>query len=206
MTEILTLVLSSGVGYVVGSIPVGVIVTRLYQKGDLTAVGSGRTGATNVMRAAGFRAAAIVFAGDFLKGAIAYLAAGVIAGDDPWARLAAVMLAMIGHVYSPLIGFKGGRGVTTGIGGTMLAAPASMLVGFVVGTVVILTTRYVSLGSLIGSIVTGLLLVGLAVATGAVVWAAWGVLFGAFVVFTHRDNVRRLWNGSERKVTWRGVK
>jgi len=187
-------------GYLLGSIPSGTIVARVYRNVDLTTHGSGRTGATNVLRTLGPGAAAVAFAADFFKGLLAVLVVVTVLGADPWLQLVAAACAVLGHSYSPFIGFKGGRGVVTGFGATVLAAPWPILVAFAIGTLIIALTRYVSLGSVVGAAVAGLLLVGEAVRTGNVAWAVWGVLVGGFIVLAHRDNIQRLLAGTERKL------
>src|SRR5439155_4549005 len=149
-------------GYLVGAFPPGAVVARLYKRVDLTTVGSRRTGATNVLRTLGPGAAAIVFAGDFLKGTIAVLLGAAIGTGNPWAMALAGVAAVFGHGYSPFIGFKGGRGVTTGLGGLLALSPPMAAVGVVVGALTIALTRYVSLGSILGT---------LAAAIGLVIWA-----------------------------------
>ena len=135
------------VGYLLGSIPTGMIVARVYGNVDLTAHGSGRTGATNVLRTLGRGAAAIAFAGDFLKGMLAVLLVRVAFGDNSlWLELIAAIAAVIGHSYSVFIGFKGGRGVVTGMGATMVVAPVLMLIALAIGVLLVAITRYVSLG------------------------------------------------------------
>jgi acyl phosphate:glycerol-3-phosphate acyltransferase len=177
------------------------IVARIYGNVDLTAQGSGRTGATNVLRTLGKGAAAVAFAGDFLKGMLAVLVVRyTVGGGNAWPELIAAIAAVIGHSYSVFIGFKGGRGVVTGFGATIVAAPALMVVAFVIGLGLVALTRYVSLGSVVGSILGGLLLCGLAVWTGNPAWAVWGVLVGGFIVVAHRDNIERLLAGTERKL------
>ncbi len=176
------------------------IVGRVYRNVDLTSYGSGRTGATNVLRTLGPGAAAIVFAGDLLKGVLAVALAALISGADPWVELLAAILVVIGHTYSPFIGFKGGRGVITGFGATLVAAPWLMLVTFAVGIALIALTRYVSLGSVVGALLGGFLLIGLGMTSGNPAWAIWGVLIGGFIVVAHRDNIRRLVTGTERKL------
>jgi len=189
------------IGYLFGAIPTGVIVARLYGNVDLRTRGSGRTGATNVLRTMGKRAAAIAFAGDFLKGMLAVLVVRWTIGDgSTWPELIAAIAAVIGHSYSVFIGFKGGRGVVTGFGATIVAAPVLMLVAFVLGMILVLLTRYVSLGSVVGAILGGLFMCVFAVYTGNMVWAVWGVLVSGFIVVAHRDNIERLLAGTERKL------
>jgi glycerol-3-phosphate acyltransferase PlsY len=177
------------------------IVARVYGNVDLTAHGSGRTGATNVLRTLGKGPAAVAFAGDFLKGLVAVLAVQyAIAPNNPWAELIAVVTAVLGHSYSMFIGFKGGRGVVTGFGATIVAAPVLMLIAFAIGALIVALTRYVSLGSVIGAALAGLLLCWLAFTTGEPAWAVWGVLVGGFIVLAHKDNIERLLAGTERKL------
>jgi acyl phosphate:glycerol-3-phosphate acyltransferase len=177
------------------------IVARVYRNVDLTVHGSGRTGATNVLRTLGTGAAAIAFGGDFLKGLLAVAAARfLIAPDNAWAALIAATAAVIGHSYSMFIGFKGGRGVVTGLGATTVAVPVLALIVFAIGALLVGLTRYVSLGSVVGAAVGGVLLCGWAVATGEPAWAVWGILVGGFIVAAHKDNIERLLAGKERKL------
>jgi acyl phosphate:glycerol-3-phosphate acyltransferase len=189
------------VGYLLGSIPTGMVVARVYRNVDLTAHGSGRTGATNVLRTLGRGAAAIAFAGDFLKGMLAVLLVRVAFGDNNlWLELIAAIAAVIGHSYSVFIGFKGGRGVVTGMGATFVVAPVLTLIALAIGVLLVAITRDVSLGSVVGAAAGGLLMCGLAVVTGDPSWAVWGVLVGGFIVVAHKDNIERLRAGTERKL------
>lgn len=177
------------------------IVARVYRNVDLTAHGSRRTGATNVLRTLGTGAAAIAFGGDFLKGLLAVLAARLlIAPDDAWIQLVAAIAAVLGHSYSLFIGFKGGRGVVTGFGATIVAAPLLMLIAFAIGALLVALTRYVSLGSVVGAALGGVLLCGWAAVTGQPAWAVWGILVGGFIIVAHKDNIERLLAGTERKL------
>jgi acyl phosphate:glycerol-3-phosphate acyltransferase len=186
-------------GYLFGAFPSGAIVARLYGV-DLTTRGSGKTGATNVLRTLGKGAAIGVFIADFLKGVIPVLLVRQFPGANPWVELLAAVGAVLGHSYSPFLGFKGGRGVVTGLAVTTVAAPPLMLVAFLVGAVIIGITRFVSLGSVVGATVGGLLLIGLAVVSQQPAWAVWGVLIAGFIDIAHRDNIQRLLAGTERKL------
>lgn len=188
------------VGYLLGSIPTGMIVARVYRNVDLTAYGSGRTGATNVLRTLGRGAASIAFGGDFLKGALAVaLIKFVIAPENAWIEMIAAVAAVVGHTYSVFIGFKGGRGVVTGFGASVVAAPV-IVIAFVIGIVLIALTRYVSLGSVVGTVLAGLMLCVVAYIHSDPAWALWGVLLGGFIVIAHKDNIERLLAGTERKL------
>src|SRR4051794_16827670 len=124
-------------GYLLGAIPTGMLIARIYHV-DLTAHGSGRTGATNVLRTLGKGAAAVAFAGDFLKGLVAVLLARyLIADGNAWVEFIAAVASVIGHSYSAFIGFKGGRGVVTGMGATIAVAPLQMIIAFAVGAILV---------------------------------------------------------------------
>jgi glycerol-3-phosphate acyltransferase PlsY len=199
-------ILAAVVAYLLGSIPTGMIVARIYRNVDLTAHGSGRTGATNVLRTLGTGAAAVVFAGDFLKGMLAVLIAKfLIAPDNTWIWMIAAIAAVVGHSYSIFIGFKGGRGVVTAFGASVVAAPVLILIAFVIGLIIVAATRYVSVGSVIGAILGGLLMCGLAYTQSDPAWALWGVLVGGFIVVAHKDNIERLRAGTERKLGERAL-
>src|SRR5215469_5781443 len=181
-----------------GSIPTGMIVARVYRNVDLTAYGSGRTGATNVLRTLGSGAAAVAFAGDFLKGALAVaIAKYLIAPESSWIEMIAAIAAVVGHSYSVFIGFKGGRGVVTGLGATIVAAPVPTLIAFAIGILIVAITRYVSFGSVVGAALGGLLLCVVAYIHSDLAWALWGVLLGGFIVVAHKDNIERLLAGTE---------
>src|SRR4051812_42777594 len=140
-------VIAAVIGYALGAIPTGMVIGRVYKNVDLTAYGSGRTGATNVLRTLGRGAAAVAFLGDFLKGVLAVAAIKfVIAPENAWVEMVAAAAAVIGHSYSVFIRFKGGRGVVTGFGATLLAAPVPTLIAFAIGIILVALTRYVSLG------------------------------------------------------------
>ncbi len=182
------------------------VVARVYRNVDLTAHGSGRTGATNVLRTLGRGAAAVAFGGDFLKGALAVAAVKfVIAPENAWIEMLAAAAAVVGHTYSVFIGFKGGRGVVTGFGASLVAAPVPILIAFAAGIILIALTRYVSLGSVVGAALGALLMCGVAFIYSDPAWALWGVLVGGFIVLAHKDNIQRLLAGTERKLGERAL-
>jgi glycerol-3-phosphate acyltransferase PlsY len=200
------LLLAAVIGYLLGSIPTGMVVAKVYRNVDLTAYGSGRTGATNVLRTLGSGAAAVAFAGDFLKGVVAVAAVKfLIAPDNTWVEMIAAIAAVVGHSYSIFIGFKGGRGVVTGFGASLVAAPVLVLIAFGTGVALVLLTRYVSVGSIVGALLGGVLLCWLAYNQAEPAWALWGVLVGGFIVVAHRDNIARLLAGKERKLGERAL-
>ncbi|MFN0073661.1 MAG: glycerol-3-phosphate 1-O-acyltransferase PlsY [Chloroflexota bacterium] len=198
---ILATIVSVVLAYLLGAIPTGLVVARVYKNVDITRVGSQRTGATNVLRTLGPGAAAIVFVCDLLKGALAVLLAGLLTGGDALAASTAATAAVVGHCYSVFIGFRGGRGVTPGLGALLTLAPMAALVAFALGGTLIGITRYVSLGSVIGAAGGGLALAVMAwVGTEPTAYALYGIVGSAFIIASHRDNIARIAAGTERRL------
>jgi glycerol-3-phosphate acyltransferase PlsY len=181
------------VGYLLGSIPFGLILTRLAGLGDIRAIGSGNIGATNVLRTGNKGLAAATLLLDGLKGAAAVLAGWAIAPD---AVLAAGLGAFLGHVFPVWLGFKGGKGVATYIG--VLAAlswPAAVAFCVIwLGSAVI--TRFSSASALLASVITPVLLYFIATPAIALLFLALTLLLW----WRHADNVRRLIAGSETRI------
>ena len=193
------------IGYLLGALPFGLIVGRLLGGVDLRTQGSGRTGTTNALRTIGAPGAALVLALDVAKGAAAVLLARAIwAGDPAWTEWVAAIAgaaAVIGHIWSVFIRFRGGRGVATSAGALLALAPWSMLVLAPLMAVIIWRWRFVSLGSVIAAAVAPLVAVVLAIAGLASPAAvAYAVVAGALVVAAHTDNIGRLRAGTERRI------
>jgi glycerol-3-phosphate acyltransferase PlsY len=201
VNPLLTVLLVAG-AYIVGAVPMGVLVARVSGGTDPRTVGSGRTGGTNALRALGRRRAAVVVTGDVLKGTVPVLIARWLTNGDPAVEVLCAAAAVFGSSHSVFVGFGGGRGVGTGVGTMLVIQPAAMLLAAPVFVLVILVTRYVSLGSLLGSaaILPAMLLIA-AVAAGAVppAYLAWAAVGPAIVWLAHRDNIVRLLRGTERK-------
>ena len=191
--------LAALIGYLLGGIPSGMLVARA-RGVDLTQVGSKKTGATNVLRTLGPAAAAAVFLGDFFKAVVAVLVVRWLFGDA-WANVVAAVAAVIGHGFSPYIGFRGGRGVTPGLGGLAVISLPIFALALLTGIVVIALTRFVSLGSMLGTIVAAAVLVYM-VGTGGwpVAYGAFALGAAAFILVSHHDNIKRLLQGRERKL------
>ncbi len=128
----------------------GVLVARLTGGVDPRTIGSGRTGGTNALRALGRRRAAVVVAGDLLKGAIPVLVARIVAGQ-PVVEILCGLAAVAGAIWSVFAGFRSGRGVGTGVGTMLVIQPIAVLLATPVFVLVVVLTRYVSLGSLLAS-------------------------------------------------------
>lgn len=194
----------AGLAFVIGSfffgaVPWGFLAGKATRGIDLRSVGSGGTGATNVLRTLGVKASALVFALDVLKGALPVLAARFLGFDAAWVGAAAVA-AVVGHCWSPFIGFKGGKGVATGFGAAAALFPV-VLVALPVMAVVVWWTKYVSLGSLVAAAMATLLALVFA-GTGRLDWgAALAILaMAAIIVVRHEGNIRRLRSGTERRI------
>jgi acyl phosphate:glycerol-3-phosphate acyltransferase len=189
------------IAYLSGSIPVGVLVARASGGPDPRSIGSGRTGGTNALRALGRKWAALVVAGDLAKGALPVLLARALTGDSV-AEVAVAAAAVIGSGRSVFLGFHGGRGVGTGVGTMLVIQPVAVVLAAPVFFLVILATRYVSLGSLLGSaaMFPAMLLLW-AVAQGWVppAYLLWAVIGPALIWIAHADNIERLIHGTERK-------
>jgi glycerol-3-phosphate acyltransferase PlsY len=201
-------------GYLLGSIPFGVLIARRSAKVDVRQHGSGRMGATNVLRVAGKKAAALVTIFDLSKGMLAVVFAGLIFSGDYlmvgdsglwWlarsAQVVAALAAVAGHNWSVFLRFKGGRGVATFFGGLFFLCPWAALFGGAVLIIGVGLTRYVSLGSIAGALGTCAILVPLTIINGFPIEYLVYTLIGAtFIIVMHRDNIARLLSGTERKI------
>jgi len=186
-------------GYFLGAFPTGALVARAHGV-DLTQYGSRRTGATNALRVLGKRAAALVFAGDGAKGAVAVALARQY-GRSAWTPPMAGLAAVLGHTYSVFLGGRGGRGVATGLGGLLALSPSAQACAAATAVGTIAATRYVSLGSILGTGAGGLAL-GREAMGGRVPrpYLLYGLGTASFIVYSHRDNIARLLAGTERRL------
>jgi glycerol-3-phosphate acyltransferase PlsY len=185
--------------FVLGAVPWGYLAGRAAGGIDLRAVGSGGTGATNVLRTLGKRASAAVFLLDFAKGVLPVLTAGALGFAPGWVGATAVA-AVAGHCWSPFIGFKGGKGVATGAGACLALVPALVVVLPIMAAVV-WATRYVSLGSLVAAGLAAILAI-LGAMTGRLdASAALAIVaIAAIIYIRHEGNIRRLMSGAERRI------
>ena len=186
------------IGYLLGSIPFGLILTRLAGTQDLRSIGSGNIGATNVLRTGRKGLAAATLLCDALKGTLAVLAAQHAAGHD--AALIAGLGAFLGHLFPVWLGFKGGKGVATYIGLLIGLAWPGALIFCGIWLVVAYLSRYSSLSALVASALTPIALLGL----GSPGPAALFFLLGILLWITHRANIQRLLNGTEGKIGKKG--
>jgi len=187
--------------YLIGAVPIGYLVGRAFGVADIRRHGSGTIGATNVLRTAGWVPALLTLGGDIAKGFLAVAAGAALAksaaGPDLSATAACAVAAVIGNCWSVFLGFRGGKGVATGLGALLALVPLAVLLAAVVWLGVTISLRYVSLGSILGSVCAAL---GAAILgyPGPLVLATFGVT--AIVVARHHANIARLLAGHEPKV------
>ncbi len=193
-------IIATVAGYLFGSIPVGFLVVRLSRGLDVRQVGSGRTGGTNVLRAAGWGAAVATGLGDALKGAAAVYLARTL-GTPLWVQALAGVTAVLGHNHSIFLGFRGGAGTATSVGGAIVLWPPGGSLALPVLLAVAFLTRYASVASIAVAIfLTAAFAVGSA--TGNVPWAylLHPALNLILVLWALRPNICRLLRGEERRI------
>jgi len=184
-------------GYLAGSVPFGVLVTRWTRGVDVREQGSGNIGATNVARVAGKKLGVLVLALDALKGALPVLLALRMMPDSPRAQVAVGFAAFLGHCYPVWLKFRGGKGVATALGVLLVLVPWAALAGAAVYGLVLVTTRMSSLGSLVAGVAA---VVTAAFTARAPEYAVLSGLLFAFILWTHRGNIRRLLGHTERRL------
>lgn len=186
--------------YLIGSIPFGLIAGKFVKNVDIRNHGSGKTGMTNVQRTVGTPAAVLVLVLDMGKAIVAVIIARIFFNSSGLEAIAALAV-MFGHNWPVFVRFRGGRGTASGWGGLFILSPVAGIVATIAGLPVIALTRYVSLGSISATIagsITLMVLVGLGFVPLAYTWFA---VIGSLVVLTrHSDNIKRLINGTERKL------
>ncbi len=197
------------IAYLLGSIPFGLLVSRWYGVPDIRQHGSGNIGATNVWRVVGAKAALWVYLGDIAKGAAAvgfaryfhaHLMTSSVASDG--LLVACALAAVLGHMFSLFLRFKGGKGVNTALGAMLMLLPLETAASFIIFIAVVTASRYISLGSLAGAVGFFLIVavekyvLSYDVATIYVYVA--GVV-AVLIVIAHRQNIRRLIAGTESR-------
>jgi acyl phosphate:glycerol-3-phosphate acyltransferase len=209
------------IGYLLGSIPFGLFIGRIFAKKDVRQVGSGKIGMTNVLRTAGRTAAALSLVLDIIKGAIAVgIASLIFMGKKDMAglftpmetaKVLAALAALAGHVWPVFLRFKGGRGVATFFGGlTALSLPAAIVGGACVLGIG-LRTKYMSLGSIIGAVIAFILLLTMFILQINIIfpyppfeYVVYSMIGAVFIYIMHRDNIMRLFAGTERRIGEKG--
>jgi glycerol-3-phosphate acyltransferase PlsY len=202
----ITVLLIPAVAYLLGSIPFGLLVAKVFGRGDVRKEGSGNIGATNVSRVAGPLAGILTLLLDGAKGAAAVLVAGRYSNDSAMWMVIAGLAALVGHCFPVWLKFKGGKGVATAAGVYLALCPPAFLAGLILFLLVAGFSRYVSLGSVAAAVAMPLLMYFL--------WAPRHasppvITFGALavavlIVYKHDGNLQRLVEGTEPKFSFRG--
>jgi len=198
--EIFSYIIIAVVAYLLGNISTSYIVAKRIAGVDIRTQGSGNAGSTNVLRTLGKRAGAMTFLGDVLKGVMAVLisesAARLVGIDTLLAGYLAVICVVAGHNWPAVLGFRGGKGVATSLGAMLAVNPVITLMCLAVFILVVAITKYVSLGSVVGIGCSPIFMIMVKNKAGLIV----ALFLTASVIYNHRANIKRLLNGTERKI------
>jgi acyl phosphate:glycerol-3-phosphate acyltransferase len=201
LLEVFLTILFMVMGYLLGSIPTGYLVARA-RGVDIQRVGSGNIGATNILRTLGLGAALVVMVLDPFKGFLA-VTLPILFGMTPWTVALAGLAAVLGNNFNVFLQLKGGKGIATGLGVLLGVEPLVTLLVVVLGVTVILLSRYVSLGSLVGVLSAPLFLLARGDFLFPYLFMTLCIALLAF--YRHRDNILRLQAGSERRLGERSL-
>ncbi len=199
--NILFVILAAVIGYLFGCIPVGVLISKMYAGTDIRKTGSGNTGTTNVLRTLGWVPSVMTLAGDCIKGVLGALIGRMIGGEA--GMLLGGLCAVLGHDFPVFSHFKGGKGIATSLGVTIIIAPkvAPWLVVIVIGIVALI--RLMSVGSLTASIAYPILFWFLMPASANRLWTMiFAVVMAILSFYCHRANIMRLFRGEENKLNF----
>jgi acyl phosphate:glycerol-3-phosphate acyltransferase len=191
--------------YLLGSIPVGYLLVRIFRREDIRTVGSGNIGATNVLRSGGKTLGAATFLLDVCKGALAVLLAAMIAGSvlptvpQRNVEALAALFAVLGHMFPVWLHFRGGKGVATGFGVFLVAAPWAALSAITVFAIVCALTRYVSLASILGAASFPVFAWFMVKGERPVFFIAVQAAVALLIIVKHHPNIRRLLAGNEHR-------
>ena len=181
--------------YIIGSIPVGLILGKLIWKKDLRRYGSHNIGATNAWRILGRKAGILIFLLDFIKGQLGVLL-GACMFCLPGAMVVGGFFAMLGHIFPIFLGFKGGKGVATSLGVIAALMPKVTAIVFVTWVILFILTRYVSVASIVAAVLTPILA---AVFREPTIYFLFVLVMAIFIVLRHKENIARLKSGHENK-------
>lgn len=195
--ELIYFIILIPVAYLLGSIPMGLVMAKLFGGEDPRTVGSGNIGATNVSRAAGKAAGLLTLVADASKGAVPALA---VMSVDPGAVMLITLVglsAFMGHLFPVFLAFRGGKGVATALGVMLVVAPIATLLSAVVFFVVVMVKRYVSLGSIIAA---SLLPVFISFLPRSREFLPMSIAVAVLIIIKHHENIRRLVAGKENRI------
>jgi glycerol-3-phosphate acyltransferase PlsY len=197
--------LIAAVTYLLGSIPTGYLLVRLFLKEDIRSVGSGNIGATNVLRSGGKGLGAATFLLDMLKGSAAVWIGGLLGSwlipDAPLRSVQALaaLCAVLGHMFPFWLKFRGGKGVATGFGVFLVAAPLAALAAIAVFIVVLFLTRFVSLASILGAACFPAFAYFLVTRPKPAFFVSVQCIVAMLIILKHHQNIRRLFAGTESR-------
>ena len=191
------------IGYLLGSISTGVLLSRAFSNTDIRSQGSGNAGTTNMLRVLGRKMALLTFVGDMLKGIIAVFIGKWLIGGE-LGGLLGVVGAVLGHYYPLYFGFKGGKGIATSFGSLLFVFPVQALLAFAVFLILVAVTHYVSVGSIAAAITLPLLIV-ITRFQEPTLWII-TVCIGVSVIWRHRANIKRLMTHTENKLDFGTLK
>ncbi len=206
-----TYIIIAIIAYIIGSINFSVIISRKMAGFDIRDKGSGNAGTTNVLRSVGIKAAAITLICDILKGVIAIVIAIIIGNivrdvDKPLLVQIAGILVILGHTFPIFFEFKGGKGVATALGVLLITNWKIGLICLVFALVIIAVTRMVSVGSIGAAILFPILTIfiteNFVVEAVGFKYLIYSLIIATIVIFNHRENIKRIMNGTENKISF----
>lgn len=207
-----TYIIIAVIAYAIGSINFSVLISKKIAGFDVREKGSGNAGSTNVLRAVGIKAAVITLICDILKGIVAVLIAvllGNIVGDIDKSLLVQIagILVVIGHTFPIFFQFKGGKGVATSLGVLLITNWKIGLICLIFALVIIIITKMVSMGSMGAAILFPVLTIFIGdsfiVPATGFKYLIFSIILAVFVIFNHRENIKRIMNGTENKLSFK---
>lgn len=183
-------------GYLLGSVPTGLLLTKLFSKVDPRKTGSKNIGATNIFRTAGKSLGMVTLIGDLLKGAIPVFLAIQWGESNLWIAIVG-LTPILGHIFPIFLGFKGGKGVATALGFYMVISPIAVFIEFLIFAGIVWKWRYISLGSIICATTIPILIAYFRSDSQA--YFIISVLIAALILYRHQSNISRLLQGMENK-------
>ncbi len=186
-------------GYLLGSVPTGLILAKLFSKVDPRTAGSKNIGATNVFRTAGKSLGILTLVGDLLKGAIPIVIAVQWGESNLWIAVSGLS-SFLGHIFPIFLGFKGGKGVATALGVYLVISPVAVLIEFLVFVGIVWKWRFISLGSI--ACVTTIPVLIAFFRSDSQAYFIISVIIAALVLYRHQPNISRLLQGTENR--WKG--
>jgi len=183
-------------GYLLGSIPTGLILTKFFSKVDPRKIGSKNIGATNIYRSAGTTLGILTLVGDLLKGTVPVVIAIQWGEADIWIAIAG-LTPFLGHIFPIFLGFKGGKGVATALGVYLVVSPIAVLIEFLIFAGIVWKWRFISLGSLVCSTTIPILIAFFR--SDSQSYFIISVIIAALILYRHQSNISRLLQGTENK-------